>query len=152
MIKLNFETKIYLGIGLFVLFVWLLLRVKDKYTKITIDNLDRLFFQLTGGDVATVLERTTATNYSGAETDAKKIQSATKDFWSSDCWGSWNPNDCNDDEEAIYSVLYGKSAGQIKAIDNAFIRLYGQNIDEHLKEYLDTKEYEKCLNIIKAAK
>lgn len=150
MIKLNIETKIYVGVGLLVLFVWLLVKVKAKYTKITIDNLDRLFFQLTGGDVATVLDRTTAVNYSGAETDAKKIQDATTDLFSmSDCWGFCFEGD---DEEAIYSVLYGKSAGQIKAIDNAFIRLYGQNIDEHLKEYLDTKEYEKCLNIIKAAK
>lgn len=69
---------------------------------------------------------------------AKQIYDA-KGFW-------------NDDEEAIYNALSGKSIYQINTIDKMFQNKYGQDLEDFFKEILNEEERKKVNTIINSAK
>ena len=69
---------------------------------------------------------------------AKQIYDA-KGFW-------------NDDEDAIYSALSGKSIYQINTIDKMFQNKYGQDLEDFFKEILSEEERKKVNTIINSAK
>lgn len=77
------------------------------------------------------------TSYTGGAMMAKKIKEAKGIF--------------NDDENAVYSALSGKTKGQIKTIQLIFEKAYG-NMDQYLRSFLKDSEFDKALYYVKTAR
>jgi hypothetical protein len=62
------------------------------------------------------------------------------------------PGYLNDDEQAVYDALTGKSRAQIASIFDYFLTSYGKDMDLFLKEWMNEEEYQNAIDIIKLAK
>ena len=78
------------------------------------------------------------------EPEAKKIAKIIKGAHVGWYW--------DDDEDAVYNALAGKTKSQIKTIEEVFKNTYGMTLHEWLKEWMGESEYQKVINIIKSAK
>ncbi len=58
----------------------------------------------------------------------------------------------NDDEDAIYTALSGKTRAQLASISQAFESAYGMTMDDFLMGFLSGTEYQNVVNIIQKAK
>ena len=57
----------------------------------------------------------------------------------------------NDDEEAIYAILSGKTKAQIAKIDEVFTNTYGETLLAFLESFLDSEELSRVRTIINSA-
>ena len=58
----------------------------------------------------------------------------------------------NDDEEAVYAVLRGKTKGQLKVIYSTFLSSYGEPLMAFLTNFMSPEEMAKVSQIVNAAK
>lgn len=58
----------------------------------------------------------------------------------------------DDDEEAVYSTLQGKSRGQLKVIYSTFLSTHGTPLMAFLAEFMSAEEMTKVSQIVNAAK
>ena len=106
----------------------------------------------TGDDAAnSLLNVSSDPNYNG-DTDAQKLKDAIGTFW--------------DDDEAVYSIIKGKSKAKLKSIELGLQGIGFKSWDDYLKTIfnnlvslpfgycagIDCDKYNKALNMIKAAK
>lgn len=59
------------------------------------------------------------------------------------------PGFFDDDEEAVYKSLGGKTKAQVAAIMNAYTQKYGGDLDTFLRTFLNDEEYQKALSGIR---
>ncbi len=58
----------------------------------------------------------------------------------------------NDDEEAVYAVLRGKTKGQLKVIYSTFLSSYGEPLMSFLTNFMSMEEMAKVSQIVNGAK
>lgn len=62
------------------------------------------------------------------------------------------PGYMNDDEQAVYDALSGKTRGQVASIFDYFLSRNGKDLDIFLKGWMNGEEYETAVNIVKLSR
>lgn len=90
-----------------------------------------------GEDIKQILFKSAPAAVSDAKALAEKIKNA-KGY-------------INDSEDDVYEVLAGKTKGQLKTIQTTFQNSFG-DLDDFLKGWMSSTEYNKVLTIVKSSK